>query len=658
MRQPNNESAEQRCPRRLRPHVDRHALGPRIYVLGVRLHEWHLGVAIFLALGVGIATGIVHDTLPTVLAGAAGLWLVAKDWRDISPARRDTGAWRLGLHKPPPPLRRLRRAEPLPTLAAIAAVVFGVVNLLSALTPNIAWRGHLLLQVEPVAELHVLHALAVPASIGLLVSSYYLYRRRLRAAHLAIALLIVLAVLNMLKGLDFEEALGDVFVAGILFAGRRSFYVHHDPLSPRAAIARAPFVALAGFLVALTLVAAVTQAAAGTDLRETWDLLLWQKGPLPLTDEAGHLGLAVGLIGTLTLAVVAYLVFRPFTAPRDLPDPEVRRAATELVHRHGTDTLAYFKLRRDKHYLFSDDGNAFLGYRIESGVLVVSGDPVGRPEALPSLLAKLGAFTEVRGLRLAALGVSGDVRPLFEQLGLRALYLGDEAVVETASFSTEGRAIRKVRQSVNRLETAGYTSDLVEVRALDETTFAAMERVSSAWRGDRPERGFSMALDAIHREDQKDTLVLIARDQNGRLRGFLHFVPAYGRSAMSLSLMRREPDTPNGLTEFMVVKAIAGLRARGIAEMSLNFAAFARFLHSPRGRAEMLAGRLALRADAVFQIERLYRFNAKFSPRWEPRYAMYESILSLPRVALAALWLEGQLPKPSLARRRQPSRNP
>ena len=48
----------------------------------------------------------------------------------------------------------------------------------------------------------------------------------------------------------------------------------------------------------------------------------------------------------------------------------------------------------------------------------------------------------------------------------------------------------------------------------------------------------------------------------------------------------------------------------------------------------------------MFQIERLYRFNAKFFPRWEPRYVVYERRLGFPRVGLAALWAEGQLPKP------------
>ena len=42
---------------------------------------------------------------------------------------------------------------------------------------------------------------------------------------------------------------------------------------------------------------------------------------------------------------------------------------------------------------------------------------------------------------------------------------------------------------------------------------------------------------------------------------------------MSLSFMRRDRETPNGLTEFLVVSAIQLLGERGIEELSLNFAA-------------------------------------------------------------------------------------
>jgi lysyl-tRNA synthetase class 2 len=160
-----------------------------------------------------------------------------------------------------------------------------------------------------------------------------------------------------------------------------------------------------------------------------------------------------------------------------------------------------------------------------------------------------------------------------------------------------------------------------------------------------------MSLDALRRDDHGDSLVVLGKDAEGRVRGFIHFAPSYGYAAVSLSLMRREPDTPNGLMEFLVARGLEQLRQRGVDEASLNFAAFARLIHEPRGPLERLLGRGLLVADAFFQVERLHRFNAKFFPRWEPRYLLYERVLALPRVGLAALWAEGQLPKPSLLRR-------
>jgi lysyl-tRNA synthetase class 2 len=161
-----------------------------------------------------------------------------------------------------------------------------------------------------------------------------------------------------------------------------------------------------------------------------------------------------------------------------------------------------------------------------------------------------------------------------------------------------------------------------------------------------------MAMDSLCCEHADETLVVLARDQAGAIRGVLHFVPCYGRATVSLSFMRRDPDTPNGLTEFLVCQAVELLRERGLEEMSLNFAAFARYMHSPETRIERLLGWLATKFNPYFQIESLYRFNAKFFPRWEPRYLVYEGALGLPRASIAAMWAEGQVWKPSLTRHR------
>jgi len=628
--------------------LERHPFGPRVYVLRRRIHEYHLGLAILAALGAGSLFDDVELGLATALAALAGLWFVAKDWRDLVPSKRDSATWQLGLHRRAAPLRSLRRCECLPLLAALAALAAGVVNLVSAATPNSGWRHHILLRVESLDEIRAFHALALPAAAGLIVTAFYLYRRRRGALNLAVGLLVALGVLNVAKGLDFEEAAWSFAAAGLLWWGRAAFHVRHDPVSLRSAFYRVPAVVAgtAVLIVGSVWIAAPSGDPAGEILRATGDAVLWQPGPIAFHDEMGRLPLAISLLTLASLLACAYLVFRPLAAPRSLPNARARRAARRLVRSYGTDTLAFFKLRRDKQYLFDHDGSAFLAYRIENGVLLCSGDPVGPPAALPRLVSEAAAYAERRGLKLAVCGASENLVPLWRQAGMRALYIGDEAVVETGNFSLEGRAIRKVRQSVARLQKCGYSSELAELSELGEGTLCELEAVAERWRAGAAERGFSMAMDSVRTERDAGGVVLLARDGGGGIRGFIHLVPSYGRPAMSLSSMRRDRDTPNGLMEFLVVRAIKALRERGVEEISLNFAAFARVMHGPHGRLERLAGRLVALGNPFFQIESLYRFNAKFFPRWEPRYLLYEGALGLPRAGLAVMWAEGQLPKP------------
>jgi len=323
-----------------------------------------------------------------------------------------------------------------------------------------------------------------------------------------------------------------------------------------------------------------------------------------------------------------------------------RRRVEGLVRAHGHDTLSFFKLREDKDHLFTPDGRACVGYRVEGGVMMVSADPVGPANALPKLVEEVARFAADRGLRLGVFAASEAARELWAGAGLRALYLGEEAILDARAFSLEGRPIRKVRQSVSRLEKAGYTTELRRLGELDGAAVAELERVAERARAGAPETGFAMEMDSLRGEHQAETVVLLARQPDGTVRGLLHFVPCYGRPAMSLSLMRRERGTPNGLTELMVVRAVEALRAEGIEELSLNFATFARWITAPATRLERALGRVAVLGDRWFQIDSLRRANAKYFPRWEPRYLLYRGRLGLPRVALAALWAEGLIPKP------------
>ncbi len=553
---------------------------------------------------------------------------------------------------------RSRALSWLPAAAAIGAALVGLVNIASALTPSIRWRGHLLLGIEPVQEMRLFHALALPAGAALLLVAPYLLKRRRRAWQAAIILMLALGLFDLLKGFDFEETAITWGAAAALLAGGRQFAVRHDPVTLRSAVWRVPLIGLAGLTAAgVATWAKQGHPSFGSVFRETVDLLAWQSGPIHyerhavLHHHVAWIPMSVHVIEIVTLLAIAYVIFRPLAPARALPGPASRRLAAELVRAHGTDTLSFFKLRADKHYFFSEDRRAFVGYRIENGVLLLSGDPVGPEDAFAPLLGELRGFAQTRGLKLGGVGASDRLRPLYEELGLKTLYLGDEAVIELDRFSLEGRPIRKVRQSVTRLRKAGYTAELHPVSELDGATLAQVEDVLELGRQGAPERGFSMAMDKVCGQHADETLVMLARDESDParpVRGVLHLVPCYGREAVSLSFMRRDPETPNGLTEFMVASAAELLREHGLKELSLNFATFAKWMHSPTHWYERALGRLVALANPFFQIESLYRFNAKFFPRWEPRYLVYEGALGLPRAGLAAMWAEGQLPKPRL----------
>jgi lysyl-tRNA synthetase class 2 len=233
--------------------------------------------------------------------------------------------------------------------------------------------------------------------------------------------------------------------------------------------------------------------------------------------------------------------------------------------------------------------------------------------------------------------------------------MGDEALIATGSMDLGSPESKTLRKAVRRVARHGYRAEISRVADLDPETLARLEAVSEGWRAGVPERGFSMAPDRLDDELLPEALVVLARDGDGTVRGFLHFVPSFGRATASLGFMRRDRDTPNGLTEFLVVESARLLGEAGFDEFSLNFATFGRWLRAPANALERGLARLLRVADRWFQIERLHRFNARFAPRWEPRYLLFSHPLQFPRVGLATLWAEGWLPAPRVRRGTTPS---
>ena len=517
----------------------------------------------------------------------------------------------------------------LPLLASAVTSAVAVLDLVAVLRPS--WHppgvvGH----VDPLLSLATLRAAVVPLGAALLVISGYLRRGHARALYAVVLVLGLLGVTKLVDGRDLDGGLVTLGLAVALLLARSHFPVRTASVV-RSRLALPVLAAASGAGLLLSLWALTPGRPPAEDY-------LSSAFSGTASDGASAAIILAGSFLALTLLPVVLGPGRPRTGRAD-------DAVRAILRAHGTDTLAAFKLRTDLDHFVSDDARAFAGFRVEAGTLLLAGDPVGEGAAVPALVEELQGFAEAHGLRLGIVGASRSMVSVYRRLGLRAMYIGDEAIVDVTGFSLDGRAIRKVRQSVARLERAGFSTQVVESSDVDSELAAELERVSGVWRAGRRERGFAMAVDSLVGPPAEGSLLVVARDSEGVPRGFLQFLPTHRRAAMSLSAMRREHDLPNGLTEFLVVAAAEALRERGVAEMSLNFAAFGSVFRSPESGVGRLSRPLLRLADRVFQIESLYRFNAKFHPRWEPRYLVFDRALAFPRVGLAALWAEGQLPR-------------
>jgi lysyl-tRNA synthetase, class II len=606
-----------------------------------------LTAALLLALGVGLwsylATGVALLTVRQIpahdaFAAASGLRAVY-----VPAALAGLGGALAG--QP-----RTTRSPRAPVLLAVAVAVTGLIGVLDGVLPE---RPNTLLQTFAPERVHPLaSALVAPLGLALVLLARGLARRKRRAHELAVALLLGLAGLHVLHGFDGGAAFA-AFVVVALVARRQDFDAAGDPTARPRLLAGAVF--LAGMIYAygaaalwINRISADQPYTLGFAVREVTRSL----AGLALTGSP-HVGGGFGEWFPISIfiagAASAGWLLASWLAPwryRLRQEAREQETARALVAAWGADTLAPFVLRADKSYFFSEDERAFLAYRVVGGVAVVSGDPIGPPAEFDGLVARFIAFAHERDWRIAILGACERCLEVYRAHGLHALYHGDEAVVETASFSLEGRPIRKVRQSVHRLLGAGYAAEALHPCEIEPGLRRQLEAIAREWRGAAPERGFVMALDALFRLEDEDALFVIGRGPGGEPEGFLHFAVSQPGSALSLSSMPRLRTTPNGFNEWLVCETVEWARVHGFARISLNFAPFAALLapEADLSGLQRVERRALLALKGRFQLDNLLLFNRKFFPSWERRFVVYERRRDLPRVGIAALAAEAYLP--------------
>ncbi len=573
--------------------------------------------------------------------------------------------WPTGSSWPPAPevaadrirVRRFRR------LAAVSLFVAGAIDLLSSVTTPLRMHLHLIATYLPVAVVQAAGALTAIAGIGMIMLSRGILKGQRRSWLVAVALLVASLALHLVHAAGFGSLLVCAGVLTLLIVQRELFRAQTESATLVTAFA---ILALGGLIATLGGFVAVEVAGRvhHHPLPDWPHVLLgsaerlvgvqWVEFPATIDRYVSISLLAVGI----SLIVVAlYLLTRP-VVDRRLSSGRAalgRRAAElrarDIVRRHGTGTLDYFALRDDKHWFFHRD--SLVAYAVFGGVCLVSPDPIGPFSERAHVWDSFRRYVDRNGWGLGVMGAGEEWLPTYQASGMRFLYIGDEAVVDPREFSLEGGKMKGLRQAVNRVARYGYTVRFLDPAHLDPHDAACMADLMAKSRRGEQERGFSMMLGRLF--DPRDTglLLTLVEGPDGTPVAMCQFVPSPAIGGYSLDLMRRDPgEHPNGLLDFALCSTITRLKEMGMKGLSLNFAAMRSILEGESGdgvtqRVERWALR---RLSGVLQIETLWRFNAKYEPRWLPRYIVFDSAEQFVPVAVQIMRAESLTEVPVIGR--------
>jgi lysylphosphatidylglycerol synthetase-like protein (DUF2156 family) len=516
--------------------------------------------------------------------------------------------------------------------AALLVCAVAILNVSSAITPPLATRLRWLLDLAPVEVPQAAGSALVFASIALLVIARGLRRGMRHTWIAALALLAVSLLTNLTKGLDVEEAACTAAVVYALFRYRHAFRVRPAPTAfRRAALVAvtgvAGAVAVGGVLVALV---GVHHRSGDDDSVRALAERIAGNAALPLPAASPFVTPALAALGIAVAAAVGWILVAPHR--RRTQSPAEHRAEREqaraIVARHGADTLAYFALRDDKDWFFT--GHSVVAYAVRNGVCLVSPDPIGPLEERADTWADFCAFADANGWSVAVMAAGASWLPIYQAMGMRAIYLGDEAIVDCTTFTLDGGSMKSLRGAHNRVSKAGYTVEFVDPNHLDSRGRREVLELLPETRRGGMERGFSMTLSRVFDSDDTGLLLAIARDVEGRAHAVCQFVPSAEIDGCSLDLMRRRHDEalPNGVIDFVIVETILHMRRLGLRGLGLNFSVLRAVVSGERSDSSWrgIERRVLARLSDSAQIESLWRFNAKFHPEWQPRWVVVDAV--------------------------------
>jgi phosphatidylglycerol lysyltransferase len=512
----------------------------------------------------------------------------------------------------------------VPQVFALLLFLAGGVLLVSGATPSLPANMKWLRSVIPLPLVEFSHLTGSLVGVLLLFLARGIRQKLDAAWYGALCLLAVGIVASLLKGLDWQEALIlSAMFAGI-FVSRRYFY-------RKSSLLRLSLDPTWLLMIAMVIAGTTWLGFFAYNHVEYSNDLWWQ---FSYKNDASRFLRSLIVIGVVALAMLIrhlLTVYRPAAVPN--ASPQDLEQALPLIRR-ANETQGHLALLGDKALFWSDDRSAFLSYAVTSGYWIAMSDPVGLESSFEGLLWRFREEADRYGAKVVFYQVSEQHLPLYLDLGLGLLKLGEEARVALPGFSLEGRRRENLRNRRKKLLKQDFAFRILELPEM-AAAMPRLKAISDLWLAQKKAREKRFSLGYFDEGYIKRTRVGVATAPNGTIMAFANLWETDGREELSIDLMRYDPASPGGVMDFLIAELMLWARDQGYRWFNLGVAPLSGLERHPLAPLWHKIGTAIFElGEELYNFEGLYEYKAKFEPTWRPRYLATPPGLFVPLILL------------------------
>ncbi|MHB1178723.1 MAG: phosphatidylglycerol lysyltransferase domain-containing protein [Daejeonella sp.] len=525
-------------------------------------------------------------------------------------------------------------------IPAFLLMALGIINIISVLSPAIHDRLVFLLKFLPLEAITVSNYFVLATGLFLLVISAFMLKGLRMAWYFALSLCILSMIGNLTKAVDYEEAGFSAAVIIILFISRKEYYVKHNPRLRYIGI-KTTLLSISGVLLYGT-IGFYFLDKEHFNIDFNWlqsikytlknFLLIGSSELVPQDSFAKGFLYSISISGFFSIVFLVYTLVRPYILKNTIGQDELEWAKLQLKD-YGSSSMDYFKTYGDKLIYRAEGCKGFLAYRISGIFAVVLESPVTDKASTRQFIETFDRYCFERGLKSIYYRVAEDKLHDFLSLGKKSLFLGQEGIVDLLTFTLEGGSKKSIRNALRKVTEKGFHAR-VYTAPVNDGVLQKLKSVSDEWLADtdREEIVFSQGM-FIWDELKYQTIIAVENTEE-KVVAFLNIIPDYVKGEGTYDLIRKTPDAPNGVIDFILVELFNYLKLQQYTAVNLGFAPLSGITKA-HGFPERTMKFAYEKIQSFSHYKGLRDSKEKFLPGWNNRYLVYDQdydLLQVPSV--------------------------